>query len=392
MVTQSSSQSSGCVLFVSPGGSISNPASAEGSRLKHLSRQLSESWDVVALIPAEADHGEADWLDTIYTYDQWSHPFLTDLNPSFVTTMGQVLQRENVDIVHASKGVCATKTLEKLLRSDTDVVYAAQNVEAAHARDFVDETLPYAKRLLGPRLIPVLERMTVACADCLTTVSENDRRAFINRYNVNADRIATIPTGTTKIDEEELPSTTAVRNRYGLTGDAVAVFHGSYAHPPNQEAVEVIHESIAPAIRDQGLDIEFLLVGKGVPESNAPNVHSAGFVEDLFPVLHAADFAVVPIRHGGGTKTKIFDYISLGLPMVATRKAVEGIDIESGKHGLFTRSVDAEFLAALASLVNDEALQAEIRGNLLDLAEAWDWSRSAERLEAFYRTLGAKGP
>jgi glycosyltransferase involved in cell wall biosynthesis len=366
--------------------------SAEGTRLKHLSQHLSEMWSVLALIPADVDRGEAGWIDRVYTYDQWSHPFLTDLNPSFVTTISRILQRENVDIVHTSKGVCAAKTLTKILRADTDVVYSAQNVEAAHAREFVDETLPFPKRVLGPRLIPAIERLTVACADFLITVSERDRRAFMDRYDVDADRITAIPTGTTTIDETDRPSQAAVRNRYDLTGGTIAVFHGSYAHPPNQDAVELIQESIAPAVSERGLDIEFLLVGKGMPATDVPNVRSVGFVEDLFAVLRSADFAVVPIRHGGGTKTKVYDYLSVGLPIVATEKAVEGIGIESGRHGLITQSVDEEFLSALVELVGDGALQAELRSNLLELADEWDWGRSAKRLCAFYRAMRTDTP
>lgn len=392
MGTQSNSRARGCILFVSPGASIVNPASAEGTRLKHLSQQLSKTWDICVLVPSDVGRGATEWIDTVYTYDQWEHPFLTDLNPSFITTMGRVLQRENVDIVHASKGICSTKMLTKLLRSDTALVYAGQNVEAAHARDFVDETLPFSKQVLGPGLIPLIERMTVACADRLTTVSKNDKRSFMDRYDVDSERIAAVPTGTTNIDEDELPSPVTVRERYDLSGDTVAVFHGSYSHPPNREAVNLIQEQIAPAVRERELDIVFLLVGKGIPEADASNVRSVGFVEDLFTVLQVADVALVPVRHGGGTKTKVFDYISLGLPMVATKKAVDGIELESGTHGLFTESVDAEFLSALSSLVGDDALQAEIRANLLDLADEWTWERSAERLEAFYQGLHVDGP
>lgn len=383
------SKSPRTVLFVSPGPDMARPASGEGTRLQRLSRALSAEWDVIAMIPSTTTADQLDWVRTVYTYDQWSLPFLTDLNPAFVRTLLQALRENDIDIVHLSKGVCATKALSTILRDDTSIVYAAQNVEAQHARDFVAETLPFYKRYLGPRLIPYIERVTVACADAVTTVSETDRRAFIDRYGVDDERIVSIPTGTTVVSETTLTPPEAVRNHYNLRDAPIAVFHGTYSHPPNQEAVEQITEFIAPHVHQQEPRMQFLLVGRDIPTSNQSNVRSIGFVDDLFSVLNVADIAIVPISHGGGTKTKVYDYISLGVPMVATEKAVAGIDIESGRHGFVTPSVDEAFLSALSTLRGDEALQDEMRANLLDLADDWAWSRSAERLGAFYQTLYA---
>lgn len=66
--------------------------------------------------------------------------------------------------------------------------------------------------------------------------------------------------------------------------------------------------------------MQFLLVGRNIPTSNQVNVRSIGFVDDLFSVLNVADSAVVPISHGSGTKPKVYDFISLGVPMVARNK------------------------------------------------------------------------
>lgn len=180
-----------------------------------------------------------------------SLPFPTDLNPAFVRTLLQALCENEIDNVHLSKGACATKGLATIMRDDTSIVYAAQNVEAQHARDFVSETLPFYKRYLGPRLIPYIERSTVACADAVTTVSETDRRAFIDRYGIDDERIKSIPTGTTVVSETALTPPEAVKDRYNLRDAPIAVFHGTYSHPSNQEAVEQVTEYIAPHVHQQ---------------------------------------------------------------------------------------------------------------------------------------------
>jgi glycosyltransferase involved in cell wall biosynthesis len=380
----SESSERGTVLFVSPGPELMTPASGEGTRLKHLSRQLADEWDILALVPEAAATETPPWVRQQYTYVQWSLPFLTDLNPSFIRALVKILRREDVDVVHLSHGVCTARVLSLVLRSNTLVNYASQNVETEHATDFVNPDLPVYKRFLGPRLIPAIERATVWCADAVTTVSEKDRETFIERYDVDSDRIRAIPTGTEMIDENELEDRAAVREQYGLDDGTVAVFHGFYDHAPNRKAAELIDEAIAPALRRRGVDVEFLLVGKGAPAVSSSNVHAAGFVEDLYSVLGAADFAVVPIRYGGGTKTKMYDYISLGLPMVATEKALEGIDLEDRRHALITDGDVGAFVDAVERLAANRDLAAEMAENLEQLAADWSWERSTSRLSVFY--------
>jgi len=379
-------EGSGRVLFVSPGPSIADPESGEGARLHNLSRHLAEEWDVYTLVPEAVADETPSWVRRQYTYSQWSMPFLTDLNPSFLRSVRHAISDASIDVVHVSTGVCASR-LVAVVGGDVAVVYAAQNVEADHAQDFVDPDLPAYKRLFGPRLIPLIERASVGCAAGITTVSEKDRGRFVERYGVDPGRIRAVPTGTESIDSDSLEDPTVVRDRYGLGDGPVAVFHGYYEHPPNREAAELIDERIAPALRERGVDVEFLLVGKGAPDVSSPNVHAVGFVDDLYSVLGAADLAVVPILHGGGTKTKVYDYVSLGLPIVATKKGLEGIDLEDGRHALVTAGVDEAFVEAVEEVVVDEDLSSELTENLRRLAEEWSWDRSADRLEAFYREL-----
>lgn len=375
------------VLFVSSGPDLSNPASGEGTRLRNLSRELSSrGWRVLTFVPAETSGQCPEWVTRQYSYEQWSLPFLTDLNPSFFYSLRRVLSRESVEVAHLSTGVCAAKLIG-MLGSDLTVVYAAQNVEADHAKDFVDPDLPAYKRLLGPRLIPLIEWVTVRCADGITTVSEKDRDRFVECYGLDGDSVRAVPTGTTAVDRSELDDPSEVRDRFGLGDGPVVVFHGYYEHPPNREAAKIIDEQIAPQLEERGLDAEFLLVGRNPPTVSFQNVHAIGFVEDLYSVLNVADVAAVPILHGGGTKTKLYDYVSLALPTVATEKAIEGVDLEPERHVLLSNGVDEEFVSNLAAVLRDEQANAEIERNLPRLAEEWDWTRSGEKLEEIYDVL-----
>ncbi|RYJ19485.1 glycosyltransferase [Halogeometricum borinquense] len=218
-------------------------------------------------------------------------------------------------------------------------------------------------------------------------MSEADRQAFCERYDIAPDRIRAIPTGTDPVDRDRLEPRVEVRSRLGLSADLVAVFHGWYRHRANQEAVAHLRDTVAPAIRDAEIGLEFLLVGKGMPNLDLPNVTSVGFIEDLDPVLNAADFAVVPTLRGGGTKTKVYDYLSVGLPMVATRNGIAGIGLQPGTHCLVADGIGNVFLEHVHTLASSPNKRAAMRAANRRFAREHKWQRSVNRLDAFYREL-----
>jgi len=52
-----------------------------------------------------------------------------------------------------------------------------------------------------------------------------------------------------------------------------------------------------------------------------------------------------------------------------------------------TTDVDEAFVENIETVASDEGLSSEIAANLRELAEEWNWDRSAERLEALYHGL-----
>jgi len=115
-------------------------------------------------------------------------------------------------------------------------------------------------------------------------------------------------------------------------------------------------------------------------------VHFTGFVKDLYSVLNIADIAVVPIMQGGGTKTKIFDYISLGVPIIGSKKALRGIDIDDSQAVILSNDVD-EFTAEVTRLIKDTERRSRLSQNMSRLADKWSWEHSATTLEEFYIEL-----
>jgi glycosyltransferase involved in cell wall biosynthesis len=165
-----------------------------------------------------------------------------------------------------------------------------------------------------------------------------------------------------------------VRARYGLPPRAaVLVFHGVYRYPPNLDAVHTVAGEILPRLRAAGHDAWLLAIGADAP-AHAPGdgVRFTGAVDDLPAHLLGADVAVVPLRHGAGTRMKVLEYFAARLPVVASPKAVEGLGITPGVHAWIEDDPEA-FAGAVARLLDDRAAAERLGRRGRWSVEGRDW-------------------
>lgn len=65
-----------------------------------------------------------------------------------------------------------------------------------------------------------------------------------------------------------------------------------------------------------------------------------GYVEDLHAEMRQYPFFVAPVTSGSGIKTKVLEAMALGIPVLATVKAVEGLAVIGGQHFLEISSAE----------------------------------------------------
>lgn len=115
------------------------------------------------------------------------------------------------------------------------------------------------------------------------------------------------------------------------------LFVGNLGYYPNHDAVVHLIRDVLPLCgnRIHG-DVRLVLVGgnagPGLRKLMAadPRVDYRGFVENLAPHYARAKVVVAPLRAGGGTRLKLLEAFAYGVPVVATRKAAEGLDVTDG--------------------------------------------------------------
>jgi glycosyltransferase involved in cell wall biosynthesis len=109
-------------------------------------------------------------------------------------------------------------------------------------------------------------------------------------------------------------------------------FIGNYAHPPNEDALAWLADSLVTAIRAQSPGVRFILAGKGLPSWVRERFAADAAVEFREDVPELRDFYadidlfINPIRTGRGMRTKLIEAAAFGRPILTTALGGEGLE------------------------------------------------------------------
>jgi glycosyltransferase involved in cell wall biosynthesis len=190
---------------------------------------------------------------------------------------------------------------------------------------------------------------------------------------------------------QEIPAHPA--NPAGLP-PANVLFAGYFKHEPNVDAAIRLAGHIWPAVQDRVSTARLVLVGDGAPAEverlAGPNVVVTGRVADVAPYLDRASLVAAPLREGGGMRVKVMEALAAGKAVVASRLAIEGLDLVDGQQVVLAET-DEQFSAAILRLLADETERVALAGR----ARAWacahlGWDASLAAYDQLYSHLLAQ--
>ncbi|KHD08152.1 hypothetical protein PN36_18035 [Candidatus Thiomargarita nelsonii] len=221
-------------------------------------------------------------------------------------------------------------------------------------------------------------------ADYVITVSHNDTKGLIEA-GVAKKKITMIPHGV-DLENFDAEDSAEIRNRYGLREDEIVLmFHGIYSYAPNGQAAELIGNTVLPKLNAKGYYPKCLAVGKYPPaNSNHPDLIYTDVVKHVAPYTKTADIAIVPLQDGGGTRMKILEYFAAGVPVVATQKGAEGIEVVQGQDIFIEEDMD-KFVNQIIQLIENPELRQQIGQAGRHFVEQLDWRKIGERYVKLYR-------
>jgi glycosyltransferase involved in cell wall biosynthesis len=225
------------------------------------------------------------------------------------------------------------------------------------------------------------ERRIMGTMDAVVVFSERDREAlapFAGKTPIVRIGIAT-----------RLPP--ASLDPLGTPDHPRLVFIGNFMHPPNVDAAIRLTDSIFPAVRARVPGTMLRIVGAQPPAELLARAREAidvtGRVPDVVPWLNAAALVVVPLRVGGGMRVKVVEALAYGKPVVASPRALEGLNVQDGVDVAIADS-DEDFVTRIVSLLQSP----NARGALARNARKWacdnlGYERWVAEYEALYDRL-----
>lgn len=226
-----------------------------------------------------------------------------------------------------------------------------------------------------------------SCSRCFV-ISEADRREIdpdrsmtnlsLNPHGLDPDYFVSDP------DCEKEPAT--------------IVLSGKMHYDPNVDAAQFFCLQILPLIRARVPAVKLYIVGTNPkPEVAAlarePGVVVTGTVDDLRPYLARSQVAVAPMRIGAGLQNKVLEAMSMGLPLVATSVANEGIGATDCEQLLIADSAADFAERVLRLLERPEERRALGHAAREFILKNWTWDRHFAAQEAeLLRLSSARDP
>ncbi len=171
------------------------------------------------------------------------------------------------------------------------------------------------------------------------------------------------------------------------------IFTGAMNYFPNIEGVLFFREKVFPLIQRAIPSVRFIIGGMepspAIQQLASEDTIVTGFVPDMRRFLGTSSVSVVPLRIAKGIQNKVLEAMAMGVPVVSTTLANQGINAGDRKE-IMIADDPADFARAVVELLLNE----DLRRSMADQArrfveEHYSWEQNLMALDnAIARALG----
>lgn len=312
-----------------------------------------------------------------------------------VRTEQAILDKHRPDVLLTRYSLHQVSSLVAARRLDIPMAFEVNAPAAYEYRRY----LPQYK--LIPGLGDRVEEWAFRRADGMFVVSSVLKQHFVER-GIPSDRIAVVPNGADPDVFRPEVADRAARGDFG-PDDVVIGFVGSFS---SFHGIEVLKQVVAQLCPREPR-ARFLFVGEGTRSADlrefcrasgfADRVRFTGHVarEHVPALMAATDVLVAPYSREAFfyfSPIKLFEYMSCGKAVVATRIGQIGDVIEDGKTGLLYDPDDTDgLITKLIAVIRDPELRTAMGSNARRVvASEYSWTASATKVAALLESAVAR--
>lgn len=377
------------------------PVRGDKIRMFNFIRELSKNHEIVLATFAEPDDGRyyADLLPYVKRIERV--PF--NKNRAYINTALGLFSKKPLQVHYYSSPEMRQAVTRLVEEEQPDIIhahlirmapYAEPYPEIPKVLDICDSmTLNYERFLMYRRdlmsLIYRLEKVRTKNYEGLIplefdvslVISSHDRD-FILSLCPDAE-LEIVSMG---VDFTYFKPTTTKRQ------ENTAAFMGTMSYFPNVDAMKWFYQDVIPIIRRTIPEVKLNIIGSSpAPEieklGNDPHVTVTGFVEDLRPIVGSATVFICPIRAATGINSKVIEAMAMGLPVVATPEACEGIDVEDGVNVLLAGDPMTFSERVIEVMQNSETRDRIGQAGLEFVKNRFSWTTAVKNLEDVYEDI-----
>ncbi|HSP89042.1 MAG TPA: glycosyltransferase family 4 protein, partial [Ignavibacteriaceae bacterium] len=162
------------------------------------------------------------------------------------------------------------------------------------------------------------------------------------------------------------------------------IFTGNMPYYANYDAAIYFSKEIFPLILEKKTDCIFYIVGQKPPNKikslASKNIIVTGFVNDIKKEYLKSAVNVAPMRFGAGTLNKVIESIALGVPVVATSMAVEGLPNDLKKY-VYIADNPKDFSHHVLEILNKPEMRKNLKEGQSAIKEMLSWKKIVSKFE-----------
>ncbi len=262
---------------------------------------------------------------------------------SDITNILNIVKGTNIKklFISSSKLGLIARTVKKV-RPDIEIITFFHNIEIDYSKQEY-QINKSVKNYLILKAVQKNERLSVECSDKIICLNERDNNLLKKYYQRKCDYLLPISF------DDQYKSASTVREK--TTDKLSLLFVGSDFYG-NTEGLKWFIINVFPHTPDTKL----IIIGKGMDKVFTPDndrLIVKGYVKDLQAYYNDCDIVVLPIKSGGGMKTKTAEAMMYGCPIIGTEEAFEGYDLEPLKIGAECKDAK-EFISTISNWDNNK--------------------------------------